>query len=323
MDLAKEDGWNDFRGTPEYNKLFELCGSYLAFIERHSRGKQIIIWGCGKCGVAAFDMISRAGLTTAAFMDKSRDGSGHFLGRRIASISSLEPGDCFVVAAITSMDTEIEEVLLRHGFTEMDFVHIIDTSFYAHDDIVYKGVPVGRGTYGYKELLDRYPMARSIGRYCSINGTARIWNNHPLGYVTTSPLLDHRAFCSYGGYLRRQEFCRKFGRHFKNHFFEDSPLRDNRPVEIGNDVWIGANVVLLPGVKIGDGAVLAAGAVITKDVAPYAVVGGVPAKLIRKRLPEAMIEKMLTIAWWEWCPEQIERNLEFFYQPEKFVQEFG
>ena len=164
-------------------------------------------------------------------------------------------------------------------------------------------------------------MALRIGRYCSINGTARIWNNHPSKYVTTSPILDHRVFSpSYKEYMRRRGFCERYGTHHDNHPFEDSPLRNNKPVEIGNDVWIGANVILLPGVKIGDGAILAAGAVVTKDVEPYAIVGGVPAKLIKYRFSQEKREKLLRIQWWSWDEERIEENIELFYDPDKFLE---
>lgn len=77
------------------------------------------------------------------------------------------------------------------------------------------------------------------------------------------------------------------------------------PAEIGNDVWIGQNAVIMDGVKIGDGAIVAAGAVVTKDVAPYAIVGGVPAKLIKYRFDEATIKDLLRLKWWELSDKEI------------------
>ena len=81
--------------------------------------------------------------------------------------------------------------------------------------------------------------------------------------------------------------------------------------------------MILPGVAIGDGAILAAGAVVTKDVKPYTVVGGVPAKTIKKRFDDEMIETFLKIKWWEWTVDKIEENIELFYQPEVFCEKFG
>ena len=88
---------------------------------------------------------------------------------------------------------------------------------------------------------------------------------------------------------------------------------------IGNDVWIGANVVILPGVTVGDGAILAAGAIVTKDVEPYAIVGGVPAKKLRYRFPQVVREALLASAWWEWSQEKIEEHIELFFTPEAFL----
>lgn len=81
---------------------------------------------------------------------------------------------------------------------------------------------------------------------------------------------------------------------------------------IGNDVWIGHGVIVLPGVKIGDGAVLAAGAVVTKDVPPYTIVGGVPAKIIRERFSRPIAEQLAAIAWWDWPFETIMARLADF-----------
>jgi virginiamycin A acetyltransferase len=79
---------------------------------------------------------------------------------------------------------------------------------------------------------------------------------------------------------------------------------------IGNDVWIGYEAVIMPGVKIGDGAIVAAKSVVVKDVPPYAVVGGNPASLLRQRFPDEIIDALLEIAWWNWDIEKITRNLE-------------
>ncbi len=79
---------------------------------------------------------------------------------------------------------------------------------------------------------------------------------------------------------------------------------------IGNDVWIGYETVVMPGVKIGDGAIIAAKSVVTRDVKPYTIVGGNPANLIRQRFSDEIVNVLLEIAWWEWDIEKITRNLE-------------
>ncbi|MEW5726856.1 MAG: DapH/DapD/GlmU-related protein, partial [Pseudomonadota bacterium] len=87
------------------------------------------------------------------------------------------------------------------------------------------------------------------------------------------------------------------------------------PVRIGNDVWIGAAAMILDGVTIGDGAVVAAGAVVTREVPPYAIVGGNPAKVIRYRFPPEIVEELQRIAWWDWPDRRIKDFEPFFYGP--------
>lgn len=84
------------------------------------------------------------------------------------------------------------------------------------------------------------------------------------------------------------------------------------PILVSNDVWIGTRAIILSGVKIGNGAVIAAGAVVTKNVKPYEVVGGVPAKHLKWRFPEKIREQLLDIKWWDWDEEKIKRNKKFF-----------
>ncbi|KJD34191.1 chloramphenicol acetyltransferase [Tamlana sedimentorum] len=81
---------------------------------------------------------------------------------------------------------------------------------------------------------------------------------------------------------------------------------------IGNDVWVGYQATIMPGVKIGDGAVIAANAVVTKDVEPYTIVGGNPAKPIKKRFSKATITKLLELKWWHWDIEKITKNVDKF-----------
>ena len=85
---------------------------------------------------------------------------------------------------------------------------------------------------------------------------------------------------------------------------------DNKgDIVVGNDVWIGYEAVILSGVTIGDGAVIGARAVVTKDVPPYTIMGGVPARPIRRRFDEATVETLLRLRWWDWPKEKIARNL--------------
>lgn len=90
-------------------------------------------------------------------------------------------------------------------------------------------------------------------------------------------------------------------------YWPEVPFKPNRKkdTQIGNDVWIGYGATIMPGVNIGDGAIIATGAVVTKDVAPYEIVGGNPASVIRKRFDKETIDFLLKLQWWNWPIEQI------------------
>jgi acetyltransferase-like isoleucine patch superfamily enzyme len=102
---------------------------------------------------------------------------------------------------------------------------------------------------------------------------------------------------------------------FQKHFFsgnEADDITSAGKIEIGHDVWIGANATILSGVTIGHGAVVAANALVTKDVQPYAIVGGVPAAVLKKRFSEPIIGQLLKMEWWYWKKDKIERNKMLF-----------
>ena len=147
-------------------------------------------------------------------------------------------------------------------------------------------------------VLYHYPVNHerlTIGKFCSIACGARfLFNsaNHALGSLSTYPFPI---------------------------FFEEwglpvddvSRAWDNKgDIVVGNDVWIGYEAVILAGVTIGDGAIIGARAVVAQDVPPYTIVGGVPARPIRKRFSDDVVEALLELRWWDWRPERISANLD-------------
>lgn len=167
----------------------------------------------------------------------------------------------------------------------------------------YRKIDIGKYTYGYRFL--NYDTVKQIGSFTSIaSGSIVVPNDHKIEWVTTSPVLAVKNF----GFIN------------KNLNMEYCPL-SKRKVVIGSDVWIGANCIIFEGVTIGDGAVIAAGSIIRRDVPPYAVVASVD-KIIKYRFSKEIIEKLLKIKWWNWPDEKIKENLNLFYEPEKFVKKF-
>lgn len=153
--------------------------------------------------------------------------------------------------------------------------------------VILREVTVGDFTYFERNGEGIYA---SIGKFCSIASNVRINAlEHPMERLTT-----HKV--SY----RPNEYFRYLG--------VDGDFRARRQekrVVIGNDVWIGHGAVITPGVTVGNGAVIGANAVVTKDVAPYTVVGGVPARVIRKRFDDAVIGRLLALCWWDWPLEKL------------------
>ncbi|MBP93256.1 MAG: chloramphenicol acetyltransferase [Flavobacteriaceae bacterium] len=94
------------------------------------------------------------------------------------------------------------------------------------------------------------------------------------------------------------------------HAMEGKTYPQKGDINIGNDVWIGYNATLMAGVTIGDGAIIAANSTVTKDVEPYSIIGGNPAKEIRKRFSEEVITKLLKLQWWDWDIEKITKNIQ-------------
>ncbi|WP_318011557.1 CatB-related O-acetyltransferase [Mesorhizobium sp. CO1-1-9] len=99
---------------------------------------------------------------------------------------------------------------------------------------------------------------------------------------------------------------------------KDAPFGDlsvEGPTEIGNDVWIGLRAVIMPGITIGDGAIIGAGSIVTKDVAPYAIVAGNPARLLRYRFTDDQIASLLAIRWWDWNDDRLEAERPRLFGP--------
>jgi len=140
-----------------------------------------------------------------------------------------------------------------------------------------------------------------IGRYCSFGEQVQIGRHpHPMHWASTSPFFYEQ----YKDVLDHQ-LPRGIELNPHRDFKRRAPPVTAKLTVIGNDVWIGHGAFILPGVHIGDGAVVAAEAVVTKNVPPYAIVAGSPAKVVRYRFPEEQIESLQTSKWWEFAPWQM------------------
>jgi acetyltransferase-like isoleucine patch superfamily enzyme len=172
--------------------------------------------------------------------------------------------------------------------------------FYTKDIFKTEKYLIGDYTYGKPRILfENDETNLTIGKFCSISMDVTIFlgGNHRYDWNTTYPFN-----------ILSNDF--PFAKHIKGH------PSTNGNVIIGNDVWIGRGVTIMSGITIGDGAVLATNAVITKNVGPYEICGGNPAKLIKKRFDDENIEKLLDLKWWEKDLKFIEKNIDFLCSKE-------
>lgn len=174
-------------------------------------------------------------------------------------------------------------------------------------------VKISEYSYFYKSSVKSYTyfarfnsvMNTNVGKFCSIGDFSIIGaGNHPIDFISTSPIFySPHAQCGVT-------------------FSDDTYFEEMKKTNIGNDVWIGAYSMIMSGVKVGDGAIIAAGSFVNKDVEPYAIVAGTPAKLIRKRFSDEEINQLLMLKWWDNSEQWLRDNFKFFHNKSEFTSNF-
>jgi acetyltransferase-like isoleucine patch superfamily enzyme len=143
-----------------------------------------------------------------------------------------------------------------------------------------------------------------IGSFCSISNRVVIGGGmHPLDWIGMSPVFYE-------------------GRDSINKKFAELPRPEHKKTIIGNDVWIGHGAYIKAGIKIGDGSVIGMGSVVTKDVIPYSIVAGNPARLIRMRFEPEIVRELLKIEWWNFNDETLSKYAQLVNSPSNFIIEF-
>lgn len=179
---------------------------------------------------------------------------------------------------------------------------VIDSDAIGYQNVFYEGcngvparcqfigtnIRIGyKSTLGYNNLLSG---AITIGKYCQLGSDVAFHaSNHPMSYMTT--YVNKSLF---DGALKQ--------------------LKEDKKITLGNDVWVGHGVIILGNVNVGNGAILAAGSVITKDVEPYTIVAGVPAKTVRKRFSALIVQEIEDLKWWDKSEKELEELKPLFFK---------
>jgi chloramphenicol O-acetyltransferase type B len=182
---------------------------------------------------------------------------------------------------------------LSQAFTKVRLANYIEKGF---------PIEIGRYTYGGPKLHwenGNFAHRLKIGSFCSIADNVGIFvgyhGRHPVDYISTYPL-------------------RMLFRASKS-AVPSKVVQPNLSVIVGNDVWIGRDSLIMAGITIGNGAVVGARSLVNKDVPPYAIVGGSPARILKYRFAEKTIEHLLSLCWWDWEDDLLEQNMDLFSTP--------
>lgn len=204
-------------------------------------------------------------------------------------------------------------ILKRKGISISPYSHFNNKTICEGCNVIHAGANISSSYIGYGTYIGPNSLLSNarIGRYCSIAGNVKIISaTHPTkDFVSTSPMFFSTLKQSGKTYVNSNCF---------NEFLSI----EGRTIIVGNDVWIGEGVTIKGGVTIGDGAVLAMNACVTRDVPPYAIVGGVPAKIIRYRFDNNIIQGLLSIRWWDKPEDWIIKHAPEFCDITKFINNF-
>lgn len=246
-------------------------------------------------GLASFVSSAKVGdnvnVMSSCQISNSTLGAGSIIGES-SSITSSEIGDIVNVMSLSRISNSvINNYVTVHNKCSVS-KSVLKEHVAIYDGNILHAADIGR--YSYFASGSQVSMAK-FGSFCSI-GPHLIcgYGDHPTDFVSTSPVFFST------------------GKQCGVSFSDEDLFAERKEILVGHDVWIGARVFIRDGIKIGNGAIIAAGSVVVKDVPEYAIVGGVPAQIIRYRFTEKMIDQLLKLTWWDWNESKLRHAQKYF-----------
>ena len=271
---------------PTLKNHIEECISHCEYKDN------IIIASYGRIGHCVQKILHQMDIYEAAFIDNNLTSGG---GKSITYLANKDNTKCSLIFACNRDD--IYNELFAEICNYVPVNNIIE---------IFPRIMVGRYSYG--PITHNQLTVERIGNFCSFAENSAVVGNHNV-YISSHEFLSY-----FGDWKKHQGY-------IPNTEIDISKQRYMKKTVIGNDVWVGRNATIISGVKIGNGAIIGAGAVVTKDVPDFAIVGGVPAKIIKYRYTPEQIDNLNRIAWWDWDEDKLIENKEDFYMDiEDFIK---
>ncbi len=283
-----------------------MNGQIRGLIERalHAGFQNFVIYPYGDIGVQMEMILERVyGVSGSIIIDNHLNQ----YNKRIQSIGLLNELDgtkyALLLACInTSIYMELKEAITATSFPVQNVFELDSMK-----DIMGFKSRVGKHSYG--QLCNKAnELIESIGAFCSFAPGIKVVPNHAMQYITTHPMIY--AGNSDGTNNKYEDYK---GSEWYFEGITPQGTVDQKKTIIGSDVWLGENVIITNGARIGNGVIGGAGSVITKDVPDYAVVAGAPARIIRYRFTPEQINSLNRIKWWDWTDEEIRERYDDFY----------
>lgn len=194
---------------------------------------------------------------------------------------------------------------------------IFNNVYFEGNNTLFQGARVFNSKIGYGTYLGKNVQINNVrvGKYCSIAENVKIGlGAHPVSYVSTHPSTYYSTKETLGFTYAESSL-------YNPYLWLDR--EEQILTSIGNDVWIGIDAIILDNITIGDGAIIAAGSVVTKNVEPYSIVGGVPARIIKYRFDSKIVDFLLRFQWWNKSADWIRKNCHLFSNPQKLYNEYS